>query len=240
MEIFTGDTYEIMSRQAANDIITLTASLKNPVLCTASGDTPAGLYKQLIREIKENKIDVSHWYFLSLDEWVGMNGDDEGSCRFHLNNQLFNPLHIAEDHIGFFDGQQKDLKRECDKIETFIKQHGGIDIAILGLGMNGHVGMNEPGTSPTLRSHVTELDNQTKKIGQKYFKKEQQLSKGITLGMATLLEARTIILQVSGRHKAEIVKRVLQGEISELAPATLLRNHPALKIYLDKEAASLI
>ena len=128
----------------------------------------------------------SDWYFLSLDEWVGMNGEDEGSCRFHLNNQLFNPLNVKEDHIGFFDGQEKDLERECDKIENFITGHGGIDIAILGLGMNGHVGMNEPGTSLSLRSHVTELDSLTKKIGQKYFKKEQELSKGITLGLATL------------------------------------------------------
>src|SRR5450432_1240746 len=223
MEIFTGDTYEIMSRQAANDIITLTASLKNPVLCKASGDTPAGLYKQLIREIKENKIDVSHWYFLSLDEWVGMNGDDEGSCRFHLNNQLFNPLQVAKDNIGFFDGREKDLNKECENMENFIRQHGGITIAILGLGMNGPVGMNEPGTSPALRSHVTDLDSQTQKIGQKYFKKAQQLSKGITLGLATLMEARNIILLVSSRHKAEIVQKVLDGEISEQLPASLLR-----------------
>ena len=240
MKIFTGDTYETMSRQAAGDIITLTQSLKNPVLCTASGDTPAGLYKELINEVNQKKIDVSGWYFVSLDEWIGLNGDDEGSCRFHLNNQLFNPLQVAKDNIGFFDGREKDLNKECENMENFIRQHGGITIAILGLGMNGHVGMNEPGTSPALRSHVTDLDSQTQKIGQKYFKKEQQLSKGITLGLATLMEARNIILLVSGRHKAEIVQKVLEGEISEQLPASLLRRHPGLQIYLDKEAAALM
>lgn len=240
MKIFTGDTYEAMSWQAASDIISLTQTLKKPVLCTASGDTPAGLYKELVNEVHQKKIDVSGWYFVSLDEWVGLNGDDEGSCRFHLNNQLFNPLQVAKDNIGFFDGKEKDLNNECQNVENFITEHGGIDIAILGLGMNGHVGMNEPGTSSTLRSHITELDNQTKKIGQKYFMKEQQLSKGITLGLATFMEAGTVILLVSSLHKAEIVQKVLEGEISEQIPASLLRRHPGLRVYLDKEAASLL
>ena len=240
MNIFIGDSYETMSGQAAVDIIALTQSIKNPVLCTASGDTPSGLYKEIINEVNQKKIDVSGWYFVSLDEWVGLNGDDEGSCRFHLNNQLFNPLRVAKDNIGFFDGREKDLNKECENMENFIRQHGGISIAILGLGMNGHVGMNEPGTSPALRSHVTDIDSQTQKIGQKYFKKEQQLTKGITLGLATLMESRNIILLVSGRHKAEIVQKVLEGEISEQLPASLLRRHPGLQIYLDKEAAVLL
>src|SRR6185503_8937507 len=106
MKIFTGDTYETMSRQAVKDIITLTQPLKNPVLCTASGDTPKGLYEELINEVNQKKIDVSGWYFVSLDEWVGLNGDDGGSCRFHLNNQLFNPLRVAKNNIGFFDGRE--------------------------------------------------------------------------------------------------------------------------------------
>src|SRR5450432_3753131 len=117
MKIFTGDTYEVMSRQAADDIITLTQTIKNPVLCTASGDTPAGLYKELVTEVHQKKIDVSGWYFVSLDEWVGLNGDDEGSCRFHLNNQLFNPLRVAEDNIGFFDGRGKNPDEECENVE---------------------------------------------------------------------------------------------------------------------------
>lgn len=240
MKIFVGDTYEAMSRQAVSDIITLTEFLKNPVLCTASGDTPAGVYKELITEVYQKKIDVSGWYFVSLDEWVGLNGDDEGSCRFHLNNQLFNPLQVAKDKISFFDGRGTKPDTECENVEYFIRQHGGVTIAILGLGMNGHVGMNEPGTSHELRSHVTDLANQTKKIGQKYFKTKQELSKGITLGLATLMESRDIILLVSGKHKAEIVKQVLEGEISEQLPGSLLRRHTGLRVYLDKEAAALL
>src|SRR4051812_40243793 len=107
MKIFVGDTYEAMSAQATDDIITLTGDLKNPVLCTASGDTPKGLYRELVNRVNKKEIDVSGWYFVSLDEWLGLNGDDEGSCRFHLNDQLFNPLRTEKDNIGFFDGRAK-------------------------------------------------------------------------------------------------------------------------------------
>ena len=237
MKVFIGDTYEIMSGKALADLMALTRGLKNPVLCTASGDTPAGLYKELVNQVNSQGKTISGWYFAGLDEWVGMNGHDEGSCRFHLNNQLFYPLQVAEDRIAFFDGRKNDLDKECERIDNFIGQHGAIDIAILGLGMNGHIGMNEPGTPSALRSHVTELDNQTKQTGQKYFKEKQQLTKGITLGMATIMEARNIMLLVSGQQKAKMAQRVLEGEISEQIPASWLRGHAGLRVYLDKAAA---
>lgn len=238
MKIFVSDTYEAMSKQTAADVILLMQSYKNPLICTASGDTPAGLYKEIIIQVNKKQLDVTDWSFIGLDEWVGMNGNDEGSCRFHLNHQLFHPLQIANDKICFFDGRAKDLQLECQQVENFIVQHEGIDVAILGLGMNGHVGLNEPGTSPALRSHVTALHSITRQTGQKYFKEYQQLSHGITLGLATLIQARHIILLVSGRQKSEIVKKAIEEEISEELPASLLRRHQGLKVYLDAEAAA--
>lgn len=240
MKIIVADTYEAMSRTVADDIIQLMQPVKQPLICTASGDSPAGLYKELVQKVNTKQLDVSDWYFVSLDEWAGMNGDDEGSCRYHLNNQLFNPLQVPAERICFFDGRADDLQMECNKVENFIKSHGGIDVAIVGLGMNGHVGMNEPGTSPELYSHVAEIDPLTQKVGQKYFKEQRQLSQGITLGLASLEEAKHVILIVSGKNKAGIVQKVLEGEISESLPASLLRNHEGLKVYLDKEAAAMI
>jgi glucosamine-6-phosphate isomerase len=236
MKIIISNTYEAMSKKAADDITDLTQSLINPVLCTASGDSPAGLYKELIRQVNEKNIDVSGWYFVSLDEWLGMNGHDEGSCRFHLNNQLFHPLQVAENNIGFFDGRAKDPEMECERVENFITGHSGIDIAIVGLGMNGHVGMNEPGTS--LFAHIADIDTITQKVGQKYFKKEQQLTHGLTLGISSLMEARYVMLIVSGEKKAAIVQQVLEGKISEQFPASLLRLHKGLRVYLDNDAAT--
>jgi galactosamine-6-phosphate isomerase len=229
-----------MSKQAAGEIIRLTQLHKNPVVCTASGDTPTGVYKKIINIINKEHLNISDWIFIGLDEWIGMNGNDEGSCRYYLDQQLFQPLQVVDEKICFFDGRAKNLEAECERVENFISQHGGIDIAILGLGMNGHIGMNEPGTSKYARSHVSELDVTTQQVGQKYFKNQQTLSRGITLGTASLLEARHIILLVSGNHKAGIVQQIIEGEISEQLPASLLRLHPELKIYLDMDAAANI
>jgi glucosamine-6-phosphate isomerase len=240
MKLFVCDNYENMSVKSAQAVIQIISAKKNAVLCTASGDSPAGLYKELIDQIKKINFDISSLYFIGLDEWMGMNGNDEGSCRFHLNNQLFHPLKVKEKNISFFDGGASDPEEECKRIDDYINQHNGIDIAIVGLGMNGHVGMNEPGTSPSLHSHVAEIDPITQQVGQKYFKEKKEISGGLTLGIANLMEAKNVMLVVSGKKKAEILKQVLEREISEKLPASLLRNHPNFSVYLDAEAASLV
>jgi len=238
MKIIIEDDYESMSAKAADEVMKIIAPLKKPVLCPATGDSPKGLYKEMIGRISQKKTDVSNWYFVGLDEWLGINGEDEGSCRFHLNNDLLEPLCIDENNVRFFDGRAKDIQDEIRKTGSFLQEHGGIDIAIVGLGMNGHVGMNEPGTDPTLHSHISDIDPITQQVGQKYFKQERRLTKGITLGIANLMEAGKIILLVSGSKKAGIVQKVLEGDISEMIPASLLCKHKNFSVYLDKGAAS--
>lgn len=240
MKIFIADDYEQLSKMAADDLIELTAGEKEPVVCTASGDSPAGMYMELVQKVHNGQADVSNWKFLGLDEWTGLNGADDGSCRFHLNNQLFNPLQIPNEQIIFMDGRAADLQSECDRIEGFITQQHGIDVAIVGLGMNGHIGMNEPGTSATSRTHISQLDAITQQVGQKYFTSQQTLTNGITLGLGTLMDAEIVMLLVSGSHKAAIVKQVLEGDISEQVPASLFRNHPGFRLYLDKAAAQML
>ena len=240
MKLFITDSYSELSQQAAEDLVQLTATSNAPVVCTASGDTPAGLYKDLFDKVKNKEADIADWYFLGLDEWAGMNGGDQGSCRYHLDHQLLNPLKVTDDKIIFFDGRAGDLQGECDRIENFIQEHGAIDVCILGLGLNGHIGMNEPGTPIDTRSHISQLDPLTAQVGQKYFTAETPLSEGVTLGLATILESKHIMLLVSGAKKAAIVKQVLEGEISENIPGTLLRNHRGLRVYLDKAAEQLL
>lgn len=239
MKIFIGDNYEVMSKKVAGDVLELVRNYGRPLLCVASGDSPAGLYKELVHRVNTEKLDTSDWSFVSLDEWAGMNGSDEGSCRFYLNNQLFDPLAVSKDRLQFFDGKA-DLQEQCNEVENFIQKLGGIDIAIVGLGLNGHVGMNEPGTSASSRSHIANLDPITQKTGQKYFKEKRELTNGVTLGLGTLMEARHIILVVSGKNKAEIVQQILEGKISEELPGSLLRNHANCKVYLDTAAASML
>lgn len=236
MKIFIEADYAAMSERAFQDMIAELKGKKEPLVCPASGDSPAGLYQLLVK----TKPNTKGWHFIGLDEWVGMNGNNEGSCRWHLNRELFDPLGIKNDRICFFDGLAENLPEECLATERFIDRKGGIDLVIAGLGMNGHVGMNEPGINPLLHSHIVELHAQTTASAQKYFKTFTQLEKGISLGIANLMQAKTLLLLVSGKKKASIVKQLLEEEISAAVPASLLRTHPNLSIYLDRDAASLL
>ena len=238
MKVIIGDTYEDMSKKAVAELLAILKTKKNPLLCTASGDSPKGMYKELIKQVKEKDIDISKWTFLSLDEWAGMNQEDEGSCRFHLNNDLFGPLKVKEENIVFFDGRATDPQAECDRIESFIKDSGGIDVTIVGLGLNGHVGMNEPGTPEASRTHVAEIDSTTQAVGQKYFKEKRQLTHGLTLGVQTIMDSANVMLLVAGSKKAGIVQKILEEDISEQLPASILRRHNNSFVYLDKDAAA--
>ncbi len=240
MKIINAVSYEAMSAQVAKDLTEAMRAYPQPLLCPATGDTTVGLYKEMGNLFYQKKFNPSNWFFVGLDEWMGMNDNDNKSCHTRLKEQLFQPLHIEDEQVCFFDGKANNTNAECEWVEAFIAQHGGIDISVLGLGMNGHVGMNEPHTSVLLRSHVAELDEQTKRVGQKYFKDAEQLSKGLTLGLGTLLESKHIFLLVSGSHKAAIVKKLIEGNISEEIPASLLRCHPSLTIYLDADAAQML
>ena len=224
----------------ADDLLTLAAAKKEPLVCPASGDTPTGLYEELVRRVKANKADLQHWYFIGLDEWMEMNGEDEGSCRNYLDTTFFSPLEIEENRICFFDGKGIDARDECRNAEAFIESLEGIDIAVLGLGTNGHIAMNEPGTPKTSRSHISTIAKETQAVGQKYFKTPKRITEGITLGIQTLLEAKHIMLMVTGSKKASIIQRVLSTPATSEIPATFFLEHPSITIYLDKEAASLI
>ena len=240
MNLIIAEDYAALSQKAAKDLVSLTQEKHDPLICVPSGDTPVGLYQELVRMHHSKTIDISPWRFISLDEWLGMNKEDEGSCTYYLSQQLIDPVDSPKENVFLFDGKAADPERECAKMEEFIKQNGGIDIAILGLGLNGHIGMNEPGTSKSQRSHLANIDLQTQQVGQKYFKEAKQLSQGITLGLATLVEAKHILLLANGEKKATVVKRIFEDPVTEMLPASLLRNHPSVSVYLDKTAARLL
>ena len=240
MKIIIADSYELMSKQAADAIANITQSIAEPLVCVPSGDSPKALYKEWKLQQEKKIIDIHNWYFLGLDEWIGLDENDEGSCRYMLNRDLFHPLNIQEEKICCFNGNTTNTEAECNRIENYIHQHKAIDIAILGLGMNGHVGLNEPGTSSLLYSHVSNIHPVTNKTGQKYFSKPQSLTQGITLGLATLMEAKHLILLVSGQKKADILKQAIEDDVTENVPASLLRRHPQFYIYADKDAAGML
>ena len=238
MTVLIEKDYNRMSAKAAEEVVKILEPLQNPLICPATGDSPKGLYQEMIFRIKKKNINTSDWNFVGLDEWVGMNGKDEGSCRFHLDNDLLNPLEVRKSNIGFFDGRSKNLGEEIIKANDFIKKNGGIDLAILGLGLNGHIGMNEPGTDPSLHAHIAEIAAITQQSGQKYFTHPQKLTGGITLGIKDIMGSRHVILLISGVKKAKIARAILEDEISAQLPGSFLRKHENCTVYLDEDAAS--
>jgi 6-phosphogluconolactonase/glucosamine-6-phosphate isomerase/deaminase len=157
-----------------------------------------------------------------------------------MDQHFFFPLKIQNDKIHFFDGASQDLVAECKRIDNFISEKGHIDLVMVGLGLNGHIGLNEPGVDFDLYSHFSPLDEKTKEVAQKYFTDKVLLTKGITLGPRHLLEAEVAILIASGINKAEIIKKALEQEVSNSVPASILQNHRDAYVFLDQNAASLL
>lgn len=240
MEISVYDDYDEMSKAAANLILDQVDAKSNSLICIPSGDTPTWMLAYLVQYVQENLIDLSKCYFVGLDEWVGMDESDEGSCKHYLRTNLFEPLKIKADKIVFFDALAADLEQECIRINNFIDEHGGIDLMIVGIGMNGHIGFNEPGTDFDTYAHQSTLDVVTAEVGQKYFKKEMSLKAGITLGLRHLTEAKNAVLIASGEKKAPIVAKALEGAITTELPASIFQTIPTASVLLDKGAAAML
>ncbi len=240
MNVKIYDTYREMSLAAANILIDLVNNKPNALLCIAGGDTPIGLVNELVRAYQEKRVDFTEAVFVGLDEWVGMGRSDEGSCQYFLYNQLFKRINAKEENIYFFDTKSSNLDGECLKIDNIIHSKGNLDLVVLGVGMNGHLGFNEPGVSFDLYSHVIDLDDTTATVGQKYFKVAQELQNGISLGIKHILEANQALLLANGTKKAEVIKKTLNEKISNQLPSTAIRLHDNAIVMLDKEAAELI
>ena len=155
-----------------------------------------------------------------------------------MEKYLFGKLKLGADQVIEFNAKAEDLENECKKMDDFIKSNGGLDLVVLGVGMNGHLGLNEPGVSFDNYSHVVELSENTKKVAQKYFDTERELEKGITIGIKHFLEAKKEILVVSGEKKADIVKKLVEEEVNENVPATSAKLHKNSFLLIDKESSS--
>jgi glucosamine-6-phosphate isomerase len=225
--------YEELSAATAQLIIEVLIQKPEALICIASGDTPLGVCK-LLAKSEPSLFDKCT--FVGLDEWVGMDENDEGSCKYGIYEYLLKPLSIPQERIKYFDAKAVDLDSECQKINEFIASHGGLDVMLVGVGMNGHIALNEPNTSFETYAHVSDLEEITISVGQKYFKKPTVLTKGITLGLKHLQEAKLPILIANGAKKAPVIKKALTEEITEKFPASIIQKIPHSLVMLDYEA----
>lgn len=232
--------YPTLSKAVADLIIKYIKTKQDSLICLASGHTPIGVFEELTKAVQSKEVDLSACTFLSLDEWLHIDPTDTGSCLSMLQKDCFVPLGIHDHQIQFFDVAATDMQQECNRINTLIESHGGLDIMLVGVGTNGHIGMNEPGTSFDSYAHVSELAEETKTVGQKYFQQATSLSQGITLGLKHLRESKLPIVMASGEKKAAIMAKGLQGKSTEEFPLSVIHLIPQGFVMLDEEAAKFI
>lgn len=238
MQIRVYKDYEDLSEAVADLIIHYIQTKPQSLICFASGHTPVGVFEVLSRRQQAGDVDFSSCTFLSLDEWIGIDPQDPGSCLSMLQRDCFGPLQLKPQQLQYFDVTAPDLEQECLRINTLIASNNGLDIMLVGVGTNGHIGMNEPGTSFDSIAHISELAEETKTVGQKYFEKATPLSQGITLGLNHLREARLPLVMASGEKKAPIVAQALQGSATETLPLSVVHLIKQGYILLDEAAAS--
>ena len=231
------NNYTELSVKTAEMIAAIITDQPDALLCFPAGETSVGTFKQLIELNKTRQISFRQCKIVGLDEWANLGKMKNENCFSFLKKNLFDHIDYSDENLCFFDGESTDLKYECLKTDKFIKENGPIDMILLGAGMNGHLGLNEPGTSFDLFSHIVDLDETTKIVGQKYFSEKVNLSTGVTLGIKYIMEAKMAILQLNGSRKAEVARRLIDSEISQEFPASVIKSHLNSYLLLDKDAA---
>ena len=237
MPVRVFDNAAQLAQHTARHIASLLQTKPDALLCLASGETPILTFHALVELAQTGHANVDQCTFVGLDEWVGFGPTDQGSCSFYLYRDLFDPLRLRPEQIQYFDAKATDLAGECRKIDALIRERGGLDLLLVGVGLNGHIALNEPGTPFTNYCHVVDLSESTKQVGQKYFATQTELSQGITLGLQHLTEAREVILMASGARKAEVIRQALQGPVTELFPASMIQQHPNAHVWIDADAS---
>ncbi|MDD5013790.1 MAG: glucosamine-6-phosphate deaminase [Atribacterota bacterium] len=238
MKIIIVKDYNEMSCQAAQ-LIAEQIIKKNLVLGLATGSTPNGMYKESIRLNQEGKVDFSEVITFNLDEYYGLSPEHPQSYNFSMWHILFRHINIKKENIHLLNGVTDSVDKECKQYEDSIQKSGGIDLQILGIGDNGHIGFNEPDISLNTRTHLVNLTAKTIRANSRFFNNIQEVPRqAITMGIGTIMRAKKIILLANGKRKARVVERTINGPITTKVPASVLQLHNDLTIIIDQEAAS--
>ncbi len=230
--------YHELSSKAAQLITEQIINKKNSVLGLATGSTPNGMYKELIRLNQERKADFPEVVTFNLDEYYGLSPEHPQSYHFFMWDSFFKHINIKPENVHLLNGVTKNIDKECKQYEDLIQKSGGIDLQILGIGTNGHIGFNEPDISLNGRTHLVNLTAKTIRANSRFFNNTQEVPKqAITMGIGTIMRAKKIILLANGKRKARVIERTINGPITTKVPATVLQLHNNVTIIVDQEAA---
>jgi glucosamine-6-phosphate deaminase len=239
VEVLIFDKDANASRYAARMFSNLIREKPAAVLGLATGSTPCRLYEELCRQHEEEGLDFSEATSFNLDEYVGLDGEHASSYRYFMQQALFGHVNFQPSRVHLPNGMSDDVRATCADYERSINAAGGIDLQVLGLGSDGHIGFNEPSSSLTSRTRIKTLTRKTREDNARFFDSADEVPRHcITMGIGTIMEARQIVLLAFGKQKAAAVQQVVEGPISAMWPATILQMHPSAVILLDEAAAA--
>ncbi|TQS74841.1 glucosamine-6-phosphate deaminase [Ornithinibacillus gellani] len=241
MQVIKVKDYAEMSEKACEWFVGKLKEMETPVLGLATGSTPEGLYDHLIQKYKDGEISFQDVKTFNLDEYIGLAGDNPNSYRYFMNEKLFNNIDIKQENTFVPNGVATDLEKECTDYEQLIKDAGGIDIQLLGIGSNGHIGFNEPGAKFDGRTHIENLAQATIDANARFFDSMDDVPKqAVTMGIGSIIESKEILLLASGENKADAIAGVIDGELTEALPASILKQHPRVTIIADEAALAKV
>ncbi|CAM3648483.1 glucosamine-6-phosphate deaminase [Cohnella lubricantis] len=241
MNVLIFDSNEKLNETGAGIITGLVQTNPRAVLGLATGGTPVGVYEQLVSDFRRGLVSFRQATSFNLDEYVGLPADHPESYHSYMNHHLFRHIDLPAAQAHIPNGNADDLEAECRRYDEMIADAGQIDLQLLGLGHNGHIGFNEPAHALIRGTHIVDLAEETRRANARFFNSVQEVpSQALTMGVGTILKAKMILLIVRGADKAEIVHRALTGPITTDCPASLLQTHPHLVVLLDEEAGRLM
>lgn len=230
-------TYEEISKAAAEEIASIIKEKPKATLGLATGSTPVGMYRELINKYENGELDFSEVTTFNLDEYYPISKDNDQSYDYFMRKNLFDHINISQGKTNIPNGSASDPIAECEKYEKKIEENGAVDIQVLGIGQNGHIGFNEPGDYLHTVTHITDLTESTINANARFFESESDVpKKALTMGIGTILKAKKIILLANGRSKHEAISALLDDKITTAIPATLLKTHPNVILICDEEA----
>lgn len=239
MKIIRAKDYQDMSRKAANILSAQVILKPESVLGLATGSSPLGTYEQLIKGYENGDLDFSKVHSANLDEYCGLSADNDQSYSYFMHHNLFDHINIKPENVNLPNGLAEDKDAECARYDAVVESLGGVDIQLLGIGHNGHIGFNEPCETFPQGTHCVDLTERTIEANKRFFASIDDVPRqALTMGIQTIMRARKVLLIASGADKADIVHRAFFGPITPLVPASILQLHPDVVVIADAEALS--
>ena len=241
MRIVVCENYEEMSKKAAKVVASQLILKPDSTLGLATGSTPVGMYDELAAMYRAGEIDFKDVKSFNLDEYYPIKKSSDQSYDYFMKENLFSKINIDLANTDIPNGEATDPEAECKAYDEKIKKNGGIDLQVLGIGQNGHIGFNEPDDFLVAGTHLTGLTDNTIEANSRFFQSKDEVpTKALTMGIATIMQAKTIIILASGKSKAKIVAELIKGEITTNNPASMLKVHQNVILFCDKDAYSLV